>query len=229
MQPYFFPYIGYFQLINAVDSFVLYDDIQYTKKGWINRNRILQNGRDCYVTLPLKKASDYLDVNERYLADTWPKEHKKLIDKLINCYRKAPYFNEVFPVIEQIIKAEHNNLFDYLYNSLIELVSYLNINTDIVVSSTLNINNALKGEQKVIEICETMKATHYINSIGGMELYGKNTFAHKKINLHFLKSNNIKYLQLNNDFVPWLSIIDVLMFNSLYKIQSYLYDDFSLT
>ncbi len=78
MQPYFFPYIGYFQLINTVDEFVVYDNIEFTKKGWINRNRILVNGKDEYITLPIKKDSDFLHVKDRFLAETWSKDSAKM-------------------------------------------------------------------------------------------------------------------------------------------------------
>ena len=228
MQPYFFPYIGYFQLINSVDKFVIYDDIQYTKKGWINRNRVLQNGKDCYISLPLKKASNYLDVRDKYLADTWPKDRIKLLNKLSNCYRKAPYFHEVFPTIESIIQSNKNNLFDYLYHSIKELMDYLNITTEIVVSSSLNVDRTYKAEQKVIAICKEMNATHYINPIGGTELYSKYIFNQALINLQFLKSNNIIYSQFNSEFIPWLSIIDVIMFNSSSKVNELLSLEYGL-
>ncbi len=228
MQPYFVPYIGYFQLLAAVDRFVLYDNIQYTKKGWINRNRILLSGNDTPIRLPLKKASDYLDVKDRHLAQTWPKERIKTLNKVKCCYEKAPCFQDTFPIIEKIMLAKHNNLFDFLHNSIVILAKYMNIDTDIVISSKLNIDSSLKAEQKVIEICKIMKATDYINPIGGSELYSKTNFANNQINLHFLKSNDIDYSQFGNDFVPWLSIIDILMFNSCNKVQRYLRDDFLL-
>ena len=103
MQPYFFPYIGYFQLMNAVDEFVVYDNIEFTKKGWINRNRILVNGKDFYITLPIKHDSDYLYIIDRLLADTWPIERKKMLNRIIESYRKAPNFNVVFSVIEKVL------------------------------------------------------------------------------------------------------------------------------
>src|SRR5438445_505000 len=101
MQPYFFPYIGYFQLINAVDEFVVYDNIEFTKKGWINRNRILVNGKDAYITIPLKKDSDYLNVNERWLADVWTVERKKLLNRITESYRKAPYYESIYNLAEK--------------------------------------------------------------------------------------------------------------------------------
>ncbi len=92
MQPYFLPYIGYFQLINAVDKFVIYDNIEFTKKGWINRNRILVNGKDEFISLPITKASDFLHANQRYLASNFENEKNKILRKIKESYRKAPYF-----------------------------------------------------------------------------------------------------------------------------------------
>src|ERR1700749_4655397 len=113
MQPYLFPYIGYYQLINAVDEFVVYDNIEFTKKGWINRNRILVNGGDAYITLPLKKDSDYLHVCQRYLADTWPAERKKMLNRITESYRKSPFFELAFPVLEQCVMFDDHNLFNF--------------------------------------------------------------------------------------------------------------------
>ena len=118
MQPYLFPYIGYFQLMNAVDEFIVYDNIQFTKKGWINRNRILVNGSDAYITLPLKKDSDYLDIKDRYLSDDWKAESKKMINRITESYRKAPFFESVFPLIEKSLLFEDKQLFNFIFNSL---------------------------------------------------------------------------------------------------------------
>jgi len=221
MQPYFFPYIGYFQLMNAVDKFVVYDNIQYTKKGWINRNRILVNGTDEYITVPLKKDSDYLDVRDRYLADTWDNYRGNLINKISGCYRKAPYFTEAFKIVEQCLIFEDLNLFRFVFNSLMKVKEYLNIKTSLSVSSSIPINHELKGEEKVIAICVNQSAETYINPIGGMELYSREAFKDQGINLQFLKANPITYPQFDG-FVPWLSIVDVLMFNSREEINLHL-------
>ncbi len=219
MQPYFMPYIGYFQLINAVDKFVVYDNIEYTKKGWINRNRILVNGKDEFITIPLKKDSDFLPVNKRYLADFFPDERIKLLRKIKEMYRKAPCFTEIFPLMEEILIFENKNLFDFILHSLKIICRYLQIKTAFVTSSTIQIDHNLKSEQKVIAICKSLNANIYINPIGGMELYSKSNFEENKIQLQFLKSNPVTYLQYQYDFVPWLSIIDVLMFNSIEEIS----------
>lgn len=222
MQPYFFPYIGYFQLINGVDEFVIYDEIEYSKKGWINRNRILVNGKDEYITLPLKKASDYLYVNDRYLADSWKTEKHKLLNRIKESYRKAIYFNEIFPIIENSFMFGNKNLFQFILNTVTVVNNYLEIKTPIIKVSELTINKTLKAEYKVIEICKLKNADNYVNPIGGLTIYSKEQFIENNIKLHFIKSNEIHYTQFNNQFIPWLSIIDVMMFNSKEEIRKML-------
>lgn len=222
MQPYLFPYIGYFQLMNAVDEFVVYDNIEYTKKGWINRNRILVNGTDAYITFPLKKDSDYLHIRDRYLADTWPAEQKKMLNRIAESYRKAPFFDRVFPLLEECISYTGNNLFNYTLHSLEQVRNYLDIKTPFVISSTLPIDHSLKSEQKVLAICKSRNAVEYINPIGGIDIYSRENFSANGIKLWFLRPGNITYTQLNNGFVPWLSIIDVMMFNSKEQVKQHL-------
>jgi len=224
MQPYFFPYIGYFQLINSVDEFVIYDNIQYTKKGWINRNRILVNGSDSLISLPLKKDSDFLNVIDRQLSDSWSKDRVKLLNQIKGNYQKAPYFKEVYPLIEKCILNEETNLFDFIYDSLINILDFLEIKTKITISSTINIDHNLKSKDKVIAICKEQFGEIYINAIGGMELYDKNEFLSNNIRLNFIKSSPITYKQYDNQFVSWLSIIDVMMFNDKITISRFLND-----
>jgi hypothetical protein len=222
MQPYFFPYIGYFQLINVVDEFVVYDNIEYTKKGWINRNRILTNGKDSYISLPLKKDSDHLDVRDRYLADSWSFEKHKMLNRIIEAYRKAPHFDSVYPVIKKGVLFEEYNLFGFILNSLSLVMDYLEIQTPLLVSSTIAVDHGLKAEEKVVAICKARKADIYINPIGGAQLYSKVDFKNEDIDLFFLKTNDFIYKQSVNKFFPFLSIIDVMMFNSKEEIMKYL-------
>jgi hypothetical protein len=222
MQPYFFPYVGYFQLINSVDEFVVYDNIQYTKKGWINRNRILVNQKDDYITIPLKKDSEFLNVQDRFISETWPLDRKKMLNRVLESYRKAPYFEETFTMFEKCLMVEDNNLFNFILHSLKETLNFLSISTKITVSSSILIDHQLKSEDKVIAICQAQNAKTYINPIGGIELYNKDRFESNGIKLQFQKSNSISYLQYKNEFVPWLSILDVMMFNSKTDIQIFL-------
>lgn len=220
MQPYFFPYIGYFQLIAAVDQFVVYDNIKYTKKGWINRNRMLQNGKDALFSLPLKKDSDALDVCERELAADFNRD--KLLNQFKEAYRRAPYFEQTFALLEQIVNFGDANLFRYLHHSIVRTCEHLNITTEIKISSGIAIDHSLKSQQKVLAICEAAGATAYVNTIGGVELYSKEAFRNKGIELTFIKPKPFEYTQLGGEFVPWLSIIDLMMFNSVEAIQSQL-------
>lgn len=217
MQPYFFPYIGYFQLIAAVDQFVVYDNIKYTKKGWINRNRFLQNGKEAMFTLSLKKDSDSLDVCERELATDFDRVH--LLNQLKGAYRRAPYFDQTFPLVERIVNCEECNLFDYLHHSIVQTCQHLGITTDIKTSSEISIDHALHAQDKVLALCEALGATTYVNAIGGVELYSKEIFSTKGIELKFIQSSLFEYSQYDAPFVPWLSIIDVLMFNPLSVVQ----------
>lgn len=222
MQPYFFPYIGYFQLINSVDEFIIYDNIQYTKKGWINRNRILVNGRDQLITIPLKKDSDYLNVVQRELSESWIKERDKIMNIIKSSYVKAPHFKEVIELVSKCLYNPEKNLFKFIYDSIVLVNAYLGVKTPIVISSSINIDHSLKSQDKVLSICKFQKSGIYINAIGGVELYDKDIFRQNGIQLNFIKSNQIKYKQFKNEFVPWLSIIDVMMFNSKEQINEYL-------
>ena len=225
MQPYFFPYIGYWQLINAVDKFVVYDNIQYTKKGWINRNNYLLNDKKAVFSINIKNDSDYMNVNERYISPEYKRE--RIVSMFQNAYYKAPMKETVLPLIDEIIRFPADNLFDYIYNSLIKTCDYLNIKTDILVSSGINIDHSLRSEQKVIAVCKELQGDIYINSIGGMALYSKANFANENIGLKFIKSKPIEYKQFNNEFAAWLSIIDVMLFNSKEQIKQML-DEYDL-
>jgi hypothetical protein len=222
MQPYFMPYIGYFQLINSVDEFVIYDNIQYTKKGFINRNRILSNGKDRVISLPLKRNSDYLNVVDRELSETWEKDKNKILNTIKSSYSKSPYFEESYDLISKCLNNPEVNLFRFIYDSIILINNYLDIKTKIIISSTIGIDHTLKSQNKVLAICKERNASQYINSIGGVKLYDKETFEQNEIKLNFIKSNLIQYNQFNSEFIPCLSIIDVLMFNSKEQINKYL-------
>ena len=228
MQPYFFPYIGYFQLINAADKFVVYDNIQFTKKGWINRNRILVNGAAEYISLPLSKGSDYLNVDQRKLAGTFKTERIKLLRRINESYRKAPQFDSIYPLIESVINAEEENLFGFIYQSLQAVCQFLDIKTEFIISSTLPIDHQLRSQDKVIAICDALGANQYINTIGGKELYSKEIFQQYNIELNFIQSGTVEYPQFTNKFVPCLSIIDVMMFNSKEKVKEYLQNNYTI-
>lgn len=223
MQPYFLPYIGYFQLLDMVDEFVIYDNIEFSKASWIRRNRMLQNGKDAYFTLPIKKDSDFLDVDQRYLADNFDKEAGKLLRRIEANYSKAPFFKEFFPVVESIIYCEERNLFNYILNSVETVKEYLDIPTPIITLSKLGKDiHQLQAQDKVIGVCKALRATHYINSSGGTHLYDTKSFQDEKIKLLFYRAKQLKYKQFDQGFIPSLSILDVCMFNSIAQVQEYL-------
>jgi hypothetical protein len=226
MQPYFLPYIGYWQLIAAVDVFVVYDNIKYTKKGWINRNRFLRNGVEDTFSLPLRKDSDFLDVNQRLLADSFGREN--LLNRFREAYRKAPEFSSVMPLLEEITRNPVANLFDYIFGSIHAVCEFLGIRTPLMVSSTIACDHSLKSAERVQAICKALGADTYVNPIGGMELYSKEDFASHGIDLKFLKALPFEYEQSGNAFVPWLSILDVLVFNSKERTRSQVYSGYSL-
>jgi len=222
MQPYFFPYIGYWQLLNYVDKFVVYDNIQYEKKGWIKHNRIKLDGKDYKIGVTLKKDSDYLDVVDRYISDDYDKERIKILNVIKQGYKKTLYFEEVYPYIEKIIMYEEKNLFKYLYYSICIIKEMLDIKTEIVISSTINIDHKLKSEKKVIALTKALNGDIYTNPIGGTELYSFENFTNEGIKLEFLKADNIEYDQPIGAFIPYLSIIDVLMNNGIEKTKDLL-------
>lgn len=226
MQPYFFPYIGYFQLIGAVDLFIVYDNIKYTKKGWINRNRMLQGGKDVMFSLPLRSDSDALDVRERALATDFRRD--KLLNQLRGAYGRAPRFAEVFPLIERVVQHENDNLFAYLHHGLGCICEHLGLATPIRVSSTIDIDHKARNQDKVIQLAKAVGASTYVNAIGGVELYDREAFGERGLTLQFLRSRPFEYEQFGAPFVPWLSIIDVLMFNPLNVVSKDLLNHFDL-
>ena len=210
MQPYFLPYLGYFHLIEAVDVFVIYDDIQYTKKGWINRNRLLFNKNIEYVTLPLTRASDFLSVKERMISPVWIQKKNKYLRKIEESYRKRKNFNKGMDLCEEIFNFDDLNLFNYIYHSLKKICKELGISTEIIKSSSLGSLNSARGKEKVIAICNNISGKKYLNAIGGINLYRKDDFNSAGIDLKFVKSYHSPYQQHTKDFIPGLSIIDII-------------------
>lgn len=220
MQPYLFPYLGYFQLLHAVDEYVIYDDVQFIKGGRINRNNILVNGEATRFTVSLKKASPNKLINQIEIHDDF-NSFQSMLDK---AYHGAPQKEIVSWLIRDICAYEDKNLANFTGNSIKKIADYLGIGTTLLYSSNLNKDNSLQGQDKVIDICEELGAGLYINAIGGQELYDKQTFKKHRIELKFLKPELRQYAQFNNDFIPYLSIIDIMMFNSPAEIREMLND-----
>ena len=220
MQPYFFPYIGYWQLLNAVDKYVVYDDVNYIKGDWINRNNYLVGGQKKLVTFSIKGASQNKLINELSIADDFSS-----FKGLLYCnYKKASYYSQVMPIVEKIIQFDKASLSLFLLNSIKTVSSYLDIDTEIILSSDIKKDNNLKGQDKILSICKLLNADEYYNAIGGQELYDRNKFAENNIKLWFLKSNLTPYKQFKNEFEPGLSILDVMMFNPKERIKEMLLD-----
>ncbi|MBR0774095.1 WbqC family protein [Bradyrhizobium diazoefficiens] len=226
MQPYFLPYIGYYQLIGAVDLFVVYDNIKYTKKGWINRNRMLVNGSDAMFSLPLKKDSDALDVVDRELAADF--DRAKLLNQWRGAYRRAPFFNDTFPLLEEIVGFQDPNLFRYLFNSLRLTCAHLGLKTGFKISSEVPIDHSLRFQDKVLALCGAVGAKTYINAIGGLELYDADVFAAHGVEFRALRTRPFAYEQFGQAHVPYLSIVDLLMFNPVAKLQDVIAGNYDL-
>src|SRR5690606_24905552 len=183
MQPYLFPYIGYFQLINAVDVFVFYDDVDYIKNGWINRNRILINGKSHYITVPCSKASSNKLISKVYF-DSSSKNYRKILKTIKQAYSKAPYFDQVFPMMEQVFSTSSNRISALAQRSLVEVSDYLDLQTQFKISSIdFPESKGMDKADRLISICQANNANQYINAIGGKELYDKEYFQKKGIDL----------------------------------------------
>jgi hypothetical protein len=224
MQPYLFPYIGYFQLMRAVDRFVVYDDVTFIKQGWINRNRILINGHPSYFSVPVKHASSFTLIRDT-LVDDDPQNTRwigKMLRTFDNAYRRAPEFARVFPIVEAVLTKPTNRIADLAVTSLKAVADFLDIRTEWVDSSRRYGNSPLKGTDRVLAICKAEGATEYVNVSGGRELYTRDRFEAEGLILRFVKPRPLEYRQFTNQFVPWLSIVDVLMFNSRDKVRTFL-------
>lgn len=226
MQPYFMPYIGYWQLMNYVDKYVIFDDVNYINRGWIDRNRILINKNVQYIGLPVVGKSQNKLINEISVSDD-----KKSIDKVIKTvelnYKKAKYYNDFFPIFHSIMTNNEKNLAFFLRDSILQIANYLDMNTEFILSSEIKKDNSLKGQDKILQICKILNGTEYINAIGGQDLYLRELFNRNGEKLSFIKTNDIAYNQLSDEFKPFLSIIDVLMNCSKDETKSFL-DNFEL-
>ncbi len=232
MQPYLFPYIGYFQLINAVDKYIIYGDVQYKRKGWINRNNYLNFIRSgsqnpLLFTFKVKNDSYVKNICEREYSADFETDKKNFLRLLNIKYHKAPYYAETMDVIPEILSYKSENVAEFNANSIMRISEYLGIHTEFYCSSDMAIPSELKFQSRAIWMCKSCGADTYINAIGGLELYSYEDFAKEGIQLHFLKTGDVRYPQFDRVFTPNLSIIDVMMFNSPENIAKLL-NDYSL-
>jgi hypothetical protein len=211
MQPYFFPYLGYFQLISTVDKFIFLNDVNYIKKGWINRNRILVNNSDFFLTVPLSKSSQNIKINQIEISKQgeW---NKKILKTIFQNYKKAPFFDETYKLVEKVLAFNYTKVDELSKSTVLYTCEHLNIETTFGDSEGCYHNNFLKGKERILDICLQENAIKYINLPGGKELYNQSLFQSKGIDLQFICSGSIYYNQFSTHFLPNLSIIDVLMF-----------------
>lgn len=221
MQPYLFPYIGYFQLAAAVDRFVFYDDVNFIKNGWINRNRVLLAGRSHYLTVPLKGAtsSQHIDAvcvqpQERWLS--------KLMALLHHAYSRAPQYLPVSRMVERVLATKTESISQLAARSVVETCAYLGIETAFVPTSSSYGNDTLKGQARVVDICRIEHATAYINLPGGRALYDAAAFSDAGVKLAFVEPALLPYAQFGAPFVAGLSIVDALMFQRAESVRSML-------
>jgi WbqC-like protein len=215
MQPYVFPYLGYFQLIRCVDTFIFYDDVHFIKRGWINRNKILLNGKEHTITFPC------IDASQNKLIKDVTVDHSSIllnkIGKTIEmAYQKAPYYKEISSIFFDVISLNKGNSIARLaIDSIVRVSKYLELPAKFKISSEIEYHNQhMARADRLIDICLQEDATRYINVVGGVDLYSKDYFSDKGVPLSFLQPVFFEYKQFNNDFVRGLSILDLLMFCS---------------
>ncbi len=223
-----FPFLGYFQLIKAVDIFVFYDDVHFIKKGFINRNALLINGERRSFTIPCSKVSQNRLINRTELNFT-EKDKLKFLRSIQLAYAKAPQFKEFYSLLDQFILSDDSKtISDFASQSIIFICKYLKVETKLLFSSDhFSDSRGMEKSTRLMKISKDLEATHYVNAIGGKELYDKDVFSNCNLILQFLEPKNIIYNQFKNEFIPWLSIIDVLMFNTVEESQ-YLLEKYNL-
>ncbi len=223
MQPYFFPYIGYWQLIHAADIFVVFDDVSFMKRGWIHRNRILVSGRTEYIRVPLLKASQNKRIDEIRISRDG-KELEKPLRMIAQAYRKAPYFARAYRLAEEAVAYgyENDSLSEFLFHSISLTCRYLGIRTQLLQSSRIEKDENLRGQEKILAICRKLGASDYYNAIGGMGLYDFSVFQEQGIGLHFLKTGYIPARKPGCVLDGYLSVIDDMMFHSAKEINEML-------
>ena len=221
MQPYFFPYMGYFQLMNMVDKYVVFDDARFSNNGWAHRNQILINGAPGYFRVNTLKASQNKNINEIKIS-TDPNLKKQKLSALEHSYRKAPYYNEVYPLLEEFLLKDYDDLAQINVASNLLVCDYLGIKTEILLFSELGCNKESKREGRIFDVCHYLGGEEYVNAIGGTALYDFEDFRNHGIELSFLKQDEIVYPQFGGEFVPNLSIIDAMMFNPVSELQDML-------
>ena len=205
-QPYFAPYIGYFQLINAVDVFVSYDDVNFINKGWTNRNKIMINGNEKTLTIPLKNKSQFKRINETVVV--WDSKYiTKFMKTMQVIYSRAKYKNEVLEIVTKVFDQKPDLISNLALASIEEFCKYLDIDTTLKVSSIEGYEKTADRVKNLINICQAEGIHNYVNPIGGTKLYNKEEFHSHGVKLNFLEGSRS------------LSIIDVCMNTSKEEVK----------
>ena len=208
MQPYWFPYKGYFSLYLNCDVFIFLDDVNFINKGYINRNKILTKNGPVNLTIPLSKSSQNKRINQIYTHNL--EYFSKKIEKTIfNSFCKRPFGKEALKLFNQSTGKNDRPIFEIAVSSIINTARYLSISKDFFFSSKLNLEN-FSGEKRIIEICKIFKATEYVNLLGGINFYNPENFKKNFIKLSFLKNHSYSYEQGSQLFYPDLSILDLI-------------------
>lgn len=229
MQPYLFPYIGYFQLIKAVEHFVVLDDVTFIKRGWINRNRVLAEGEPLIFTVPVSGASSRVEIQRIEVSSPqYGRWRAKFLRTLDHNYHAAPHYDETLPLVEEALPPEAPHLIrDAAVESLRVVMRYLEVPFSHTYASDHGRPPGVTGSDRVLHLCRALGATCYYNAPGGKALYDHSRFAEAGIELRFVVPREITYTQSGSEFVPWLSIIDVLMWNRPDAVRAML-DDYVL-
>lgn len=215
MQPYLFPYLGYYQLVYAVDKFVFYDDVNFIKRGYINRNNILVNGQAQRFTVPVPGATQNKKINEFDFSE----DVRKVLKTIQMAYKKAPYFEFVYPIIEDVLTLPERTVTTICKASVEQVFNYLEIDKHFYISSELNYERDKSAADRLIDISKILSCSKYINSPGGIKLYDKDYFSEQDVELSFIKMTAGSYSQNQSEFIPYLSMIDVLMWNNKAQIK----------
>ena len=222
MQPYVFPYIGYFSLINFVHHFVFYDDVQFIKKSWLHRNKILINNKEFLFSIPLTKSSQKDLIFQKEL-NNFNLFREEFLKKIERSYSNAPYFLNGMNYINEVLDYKTNKISELAIYSINVACKLLNIKTNkSIASKDFSTNRKLNKSDRLISISKKLGVSIYINSIGGINLYDPEYFKLHGVSLSFLKVNLLKYKQFNSDPISGLSIIDYLMFLSIEEIKNHL-------
>lgn len=214
MQPYLFPYLGYYQLGYHVEKFVFLDDVNFIKKGFIHRNIIRLNGQSHRFTLPIMHPSQNRHINEHLFLD----DVKNIINLITTVYRKAPYYSRAMPLIADIFEQTDRNVAKLAAKSVSSVFEYLGLERCFLFSSEIPKNNSLKAQDRIINICKILGARRYTNVIGGLKLYSREAFEAASIKLEFIQIGNLTYKAPNYPYISGLSIIDALMVCSANEI-----------